>query len=147
MERDRVFDRLKALMNLDYDAIKGYDRAIDDIENAGVQEQLRLFRGDHERHVSGYRDLMQRLGGRAEEPHRDLKGLFVEAMAAIQSEMGTKSALKAVESAEKMVNSRYEEALDEDLPPEARDVVSRNYGDEQRHLAYVRQALMKEAAA
>jgi uncharacterized protein (TIGR02284 family) len=147
MEKENLLGQLNELLNLDYDAIQGYNRVIDGIENKGIQDQLRIFRGDHERHVREYQDLMREIGGKLEEPNRDLKGIFLEAMAAIQSKMGSHSALKALESAEKVVNSTYRHAVAEDLPLDVMAVVERNYEDERRHLAFVEQALQREAAA
>jgi uncharacterized protein (TIGR02284 family) len=147
MEKEDLFDRINELMNLDYDAIKGYDKAIDDIDNRTIQEQLRIFRADHERHIRDYRSLMQQLGGKAEEPNRHLKGAFLEAMAAIRSKLGTRNALKACEGAESIVNSRYRDAVAADLPLDVMPIVHRNYADEQRHLAYIQLALQKKVAA
>ena len=136
-----ALDTLKALMQLDIDAVHAYTQAIESIQHDGVRERLTAFRTDHERHITDLSDCIIRLGGQPPQRKRDFKGFLIEGFTAMRSLTGTEGALKAMRSNEKTTNQHYREALDVDLSPETRAVVERNYADEQRHLAYVEEAL------
>ena len=128
------------LIHLDMDAIKAYEQAIKACEHEVVATQLRSFQGDHQRHV---RDLSEELRKLGEQPdvRTDLKGFFIEKFTAITS-MGTRSALMSMMGNEQLTTSRYKAALElQDLPESAKQIIRTNYGDEQRHLEWIKNAL------
>jgi uncharacterized protein (TIGR02284 family) len=128
------------LIHLDMDAIKAYEQAIKACEHEIVSTQLRSFQGDHQRHV---RDLSEELRKLGEQPdvRTDLKGFFIEKFTAITS-MGTRSALMSMMGNEQLTTSRYKAALDlRDLPESTKQIIRTNYGDEQRHLEWIKNAL------
>src|SRR5205085_5784860 len=128
------------LIHLDMDAIKAYEQAINACEHEFVASQLRSFQADHQRHVRDLSEELRRLG---EQPdvRTDMKGFFIEKFTAITS-MGTRSALMAMMGNETLTNARYAAALElQDLPESARSVIRANYGDEQRHLKWIKDAL------
>jgi uncharacterized protein (TIGR02284 family) len=131
---------LNDLIHLDIDAIRAYEHAIRACDHEVVASKLREFKGDHERHVRDLSDCVRRLGGEpANKP--DVKGFFIAGFTAVTS-MGTHSALMAMRGNEQLTTSTYKAALEKkDLPAEARQIVERNYQDEQRHLNWIRQAL------
>jgi hypothetical protein len=51
--------------------------------------------------------------------------------------MGTKGALEAMQTNEKMTVHRYKAALDKNLNQAARDLLSKNLDDEYVHLEYI----------
>jgi uncharacterized protein (TIGR02284 family) len=131
---------LQDLIHLDMDAIRAYDQAIKACEHENVAEQLRSFKGDHERHV---RDLSRELEALGEKPdvRTDLKGFFIEKFTAITS-MGTRSALMSMMGNETLTTARYKAALElQELPESAKGVIRTNYADEQRHLQWIKNAL------
>ena len=128
------------LIHLDMDAIKAYEQAIKACEHEVVATQLRSFQGDHQRHV---RDLSEELRKLGEQPdvRTDLKGFFIEKFTAITS-MGTRSALMSMMGNEQLTTSRYKAALElQDLPESTKQIIRTNYGDEQRHLEWIKNAL------
>ena len=128
------------LIHLDMDAIKAYEQAIKACEHEVVATQLRSFQGDHQRHV---RDLSEELRKLGEQPdvRTDLKGFFIEKFTAITS-MGTRSALMSMMGNEQLTTSRYKAALElQDLPESTKQIIRTNYGDEQRHLEWIKSAL------
>lgn len=142
MRNAEIIEKLRALMQLDYDAIMAYQAAIERIDVESIQEQLTRFMGDHGRHVHDLKDAIESLGGDApKDPGRDLKGVLLEGLTAVRSMLGTASALRAMRRNEQLTNKAYEEALEADLPPEIRELVLRNREDEARHLAYIVMAL------
>jgi uncharacterized protein (TIGR02284 family) len=128
------------LIHLDMDAIRAYEQAIKACEHAIVSNQLESFRRDHERHVRELSEEMRRLG---ENPdvRTDVKGFFIEGFTALTS-IGTRSALMSMVGNEQLTNARYKAAVElQDLPESTKDVIRRNYSDEQRHLEWIRNAL------
>jgi hypothetical protein len=55
--------------------------------------------------------------------------------------MGTEMTLKAMRSNEEVLNKQYGERLKKEFPADILDIIRRNFSDEQRHLAWVEQAL------
>jgi uncharacterized protein (TIGR02284 family) len=128
------------LIHLDMDAIKAYEQAIKACEHENVKSQLQSFQGDHQRHVQDLSEELRKLG---EQPdvRTDIKGFFIEAFTAVTAH-GTKSALLAMRGNEQLTTARYKAALDlQDLPDSTKEVIRKNYADEQRHLEWIKMAL------
>ena len=132
---------LSNLAQLDIDAVHAYEQAIERIDYAPIRDELRKFQMDHQRHVRELSALIKQHGEKPPEFSRDFKGFLIEGFTALRSITGTEGALKAMQSNEETTTKHYSEALDSDLPLEARALVERNYGDERRHLNYVKGAL------
>jgi rubrerythrin len=128
---------LESLAQLDVDAVHAYTAAIQRITLPAVQQQLRLFREDHERHIADLAPLIERFGGKVPTRSPDFKGFFITGFTAIRSMMSNEQALKAMRSNEETTNDAYAKALECDFPADIREVVERNREDERRHLAYV----------
>lgn len=141
MNEKNLIDRLSSLMQLDIDAVHAYGQAIDNIKDPAIKNELSMFRDDHERHISDLSLAITNLGGKPPEHSRDFKGFLIEGFTALRSVTGTEGALKAMKGNEELTNKTYREALNLQLPPDARDIVERNYHDEQRHLAYINRVL------
>lgn len=129
------------LIQLDIDALRAYEQAITACDIPLIQQQLTSFKGDHERHVTELSALVQ---ARGLEPRnkRDWKGFLIEGFTAIASR-GDHSALSAMRGNEVLTNRTYQMALEEigveEL--EARALIVKNFADEKRHLAWIKDAL------
>jgi uncharacterized protein (TIGR02284 family) len=135
-----IIEECNDLIRFDHDAIGAYDQAIDDISEPMIKDQLMLFRGDHERHVLDLSAVVRRLGG--EPPHRPgLRGAIRKTMTRVAGLGGTEMSLKAMRSNEELLNKQYRQRLQKAFPGEILELIRQNYGDEQRHLAWVEQAL------
>jgi rubrerythrin len=141
MERDEVLEQLRDLAQLDVDAIGAYESAIGRISAAHVREKLVQFRGDHERHVRDLNAAIGGLGGKPIERKPDVSGFLIKGMTAVTSMMGDQAALTAMRGNEELTNRSYQKALQAGLLPDVRQLVERNFADEQRHLAWIKQAL------
>jgi uncharacterized protein (TIGR02284 family) len=140
MKTEDVIEKLQDLVHLDYDAAQAYDHAIAKVDILTVRSELSVFKQDHERHITDLTRLIKALGG-APKVARDVKGYLIEGMTALQSALGTKMALKAMRTNEKLTNKVYEETLEAPLPANVRAVVERNRDDERLHLDYIERAL------
>jgi uncharacterized protein (TIGR02284 family) len=136
-----VIHELNELIRLDHDAVRAYDKAIEACDHPTIRGTLGEFKRDHERHVI---DLSAQVTLMAGTPAGgpDLKGALIEGFTAITSR-GDQSALMAMRGNEELTNRRYASALEKELPAGARAVVEKNYQDEQRHLAWIKDALDK----
>jgi uncharacterized protein (TIGR02284 family) len=130
------------LIQLDVDASYAYSEAIKKIEEKDIQQKLIDFQQDHERHIKELSVLVKGLGGEPVKPTRDFKGFVIEGMTALQSLIGTKGALKAMLTNEKITNKKYADALEyTGFTQEARNLIQSNFNDEKRHLEYVKEKI------
>jgi uncharacterized protein (TIGR02284 family) len=141
LSTDKMIEELNELIRYDYDAIGAYDSAINDIHEATCRDPLIQFRGDHERHTIDLGAIVRRLGGTPVE-HAGLKGVVRKTMTKVAGLGGTEPTLKAMKSNEEVLNKTYAHHLSLDFPDDIKDVIRKNYSDEQRHLAWIEQALM-----
>jgi uncharacterized protein (TIGR02284 family) len=130
------------LIQLDVDASYAYSEAIKKIKEKDIQQKLIDFLQDHERHIKELSSLLKELGGDPIKPTRDFKGFVIEGMTALQSLMGTKGALKAMLTNEKITNKKYADALEhKGFTQESRKLIQGNFNDEKRHLEYIKEKL------
>ncbi len=139
MDNTQMLDKLGSLIELDSSAIRGYDQAIEKIDQEDIRTELASFRDDHKLHVQELSLVVRGLGG--EVPTAPVQGALVSMFTALRSVTGTKGALEAMYTNEKMTNKKYAEATLLDFPVEVKKIVLKNYEDEKRHLAYVESAL------
>jgi rubrerythrin len=140
MTDEQVISKLRALAQLDVDAIGTYDAAIAQVSESEVAQQLAGFRVDHVRHVQDLNALIVARGGTAVEQVPDLKGVALTGMTMVTSLIGTEAALMAMIGNEELTNRVYEAALKLKIDSEALDVIRKNYADERRHLEWIKHA-------
>ena len=133
LDRDTMIDKLNDLIELDFDAVKAYEKAIEHIDDDEVRDDLELFKLDHERHIRDLTDLVMDLGG-TPKTKGDVKGVLLEGMTALRSVTGTMGALRAMRMNEKHTNRVYAKAAELAWAPIVRELVDRNLLDERRHL-------------
>jgi uncharacterized protein (TIGR02284 family) len=140
MDQKRMVERLNDLIALDYDAVGAYEAAIDRIDVENLRMRLREFQNDHRRHIQDLSRSVLSMGGTPREKP-DTKGFLLKGFTAITSMMGNEAALKAMQGNEKLTNRTYEKALQENWTEDVRGIIERNLKDEQRHLAFIEEAL------
>jgi uncharacterized protein (TIGR02284 family) len=141
MASDKERSKLRELAQLDVDAIGLYDAAIQRITVPLVREKLSEFRVDHVRHVQDLNTEILKLGGEQVDGSPDAKGTLLRGFTAVTSMMGTQAALFAMARNEELTNHSYQSALKgADWTAEVRSLIERNYADERRHLAWIKQA-------
>lgn len=143
MDTREIIDRLVNLVHLDIDAVHAYGHAIKQIDLVTIRETLEQFLEDHDRHVRNLSDKIRDLGGSPPEYSRDFKGFLIEGFTAIRSLTGTKGALEAMKTNERLTNRKYEDAMKWDVPIDLKTLLQRNFEDEKRHLQFIEQALEK----
>ena len=137
MDTGKLVDKLNDLIKLDVDAIHAYDESISSCTMDDLKRGLADFRADHDRHVRELSDCVRQLGGQP-DVRRDLKGYFIGGFTAIVSQ-GDHSSLVAMQTNEEVTNAYYRRALElENLSPDVRALLEKNYADEQRHLSWIK---------
>jgi uncharacterized protein (TIGR02284 family) len=132
---------LNDLIALDHDAIDAYQSAVDRVQDYMVQQQLRAFMADHERHVRELSDLVRAHGG-SPPTGGDFKRVLTKGKVVIGNLMGDRGILMAMKSNEDDTNQAYEQANRRtDLPIDVREVLQRNLSDERRHRAWIEDRL------
>ena len=71
---------------------------------------------------------------------QDIKGFFIEGFTAIASQ-GDHSALLAMRGNEEITTRRYDAARRADVTAEVKQLLEKNYADEARHLAWIKDAI------
>jgi rubrerythrin len=132
---------LSELVKVDIDAVHAYDQAIQRIEAISLRDELTLFRQDHDRHVSNLRKLIQAFDVVPPDLGQDFKGFLIEGFTALRSITGVEGALKAMKTNEELTNRKYREALAMSFSPNTRELLEKNYADEQKHLLFIDRAL------
>jgi uncharacterized protein (TIGR02284 family) len=140
LSNDRIIDELNDLIRFDYDAVGAYDEAIDSIKEIAIRDQLVRFRGDHERHIRDLSERVRKLG--RQPPERPgVRGVVRKTLTKVAGLVGTEATLRAMRSNEEVLNKQYAARVNLEFPPDLLQLIQRNYSDEQRHLAYIEQAL------
>lgn len=129
------------LMKVDIDAVHAYDQAIENTDLISVREQLAEFREEHEHHVANLRTLTEAFDVVPPDQSQSVRGFFMEGFTALRSLTGVEGALRAMKSNEELTNRKYREALAQAFPPKTRELLERNYEEEQKHLLFIERAL------
>ena len=137
-----VISELNELIQLDYNAVAAYQQAIEACDHVEVKGTLGVFMSDHERHIANLSSQVIALGG-TPPAGQDFTGKLLEGFTSIASH-GDQSALLSMRGNEELTNRKYSSTLELVLPEGARAVVEQNYQDEQRHLAWIKDALDKQ---
>jgi rubrerythrin len=138
-ELEAQINTLLALAQMDSEAAVAYETAAELIEEPDLRSQLQEFAGDHRRHIDDLGQLVEQLGGEAAAaappPENSTFVMFASALGAL----GTQTALLSLIGSEEFTNATYETALDVAIDPEARELLERNFADEQRHINWLAQ--------
>ncbi|MBT1072962.1 DUF2383 domain-containing protein [Pelotalea chapellei] len=146
MNNDEILSQIEKLIHLDVDAYHAYEQAIKNIDEAIIREKLVLFQAEHRRHVDVLSEKMRVLGGTPPEFHKDFKGFFISGFTSLRSMTGTKGALEAMETNERLTTSSYEKAIKQDFPADIAGIIRIHLSDEQRHLSFVREAISRASS-
>jgi rubrerythrin len=141
MTREEILSQVEKLIQLDVDATHAYDQAIKNVDDQVIKDKLIQFQGDHRRHIDLLSAKVLELGGTPPELTSDFKGFFISGFTALRSLTGTKGALEAMETNEKLTTSKYQDAAQLVWPTDISSIIQSNLADEQRHLSFVREAI------
>jgi len=148
MERTDLFKKLADLAQLDYDAVRVYDEALEHTTEAEITTAFEHFRSDHKNHYEQLTEWIGKLGGEQPRLHVDVMGHAADWLTSIRSLRGTAGAVHAMRTAEKYHNSHYAKAAEWDVDnEEVATMLRRFYNDERQHLEFVESHLKTPAGA
>ena len=130
-------DRLNSLVRADIDAVQAYRQLIPLMDTGSVNDQLIRFLKDHERHIDQLSAVVRALDSDPPVIISGVEGLHMQVSAAIGDATGPESATDALRAGEELANRLYGECCALDFTPNIKELVRRNYGEEQRHLRYL----------
>lgn len=133
-----IVNIMNRLTRLDFTAIRAYEQAIEGARSVEIREMLTEFMADHHRHVRDLRAMVLAYGGKPAK-RRGLMGPLIEGFTAALA-TGNRTALLAMRGNEELTNRTYAAALRQPLPEGVRALIARNYADERRHLAWIKEA-------
>jgi uncharacterized protein (TIGR02284 family) len=141
MDPKQMVRHLNALIELDFDAVEAYEAAIARLSEVRDKTQLQSFLADHRRHIADLAPLVQQLGG-TPATKADFKQVLTKGKVVLGGLAGDHAVLEAMKSNEQTTTRTYQKATKESgLPMRIREILDRNYADEQRHLAWLEQRL------
>ncbi|QKT03135.1 ferritin-like domain-containing protein [Ectothiorhodospiraceae bacterium 2226] len=144
MERHEVTQQLTTLVQMDIEAVKSYEQALEGVDDEGVRAELDSIRAEHARNADRLSAVVRDLGETPPETVRDFQG---DIYGGIPSEFGiegpTVHALEAMKTNEELLHRRYAEVLSMDLPQDVRPAVERNFHDQERHLSWIDDQLQR----
>jgi uncharacterized protein (TIGR02284 family) len=141
LDPKKTIGHLNSLIELDFDAIEAYEAAIARLTEFDDKTQMQRFLADHRRHVVDLTALVRDFGGTA-ATHADFKQVLTKGKVVLGGLSGNRAVLEAMKSNEETTTKTYQKASREPgLPARVRDVLERNFGDEERHLAWIEQRL------
>ena len=133
-----VVDHLTNLYKHDLAACEVYETILKHITDESIKNKIQGFLEDHKRHAQDLSDVIQDQKGERPSDWRDLKGVLLELYTQVRSMTGQTGALKALQTAEKIVLDQYREAFFEFTDSQMIDLVKKNLHDEEKHGEYLR---------
>jgi hypothetical protein len=146
MKVPEILAELTRLLQLEADEIAAYDAAVEGLPPGPEQDELALFRLEHQRHALALHDVFMRLGQNPPEVRPDVKGVVIGALTP-RSVTGLAAILDALRGNEQLSTALYARASVRPFPPLLRDQLERAHQDERRHLAWIERALSRLGAA
>ena len=139
-DESRLIATLNDLLQLDHDAVEAYTLAIGLVRSTSYRDSLVEHRADHKRHIEELGAIVRGRGGLPTElPHATAPlTLAVQALGAAPGDVTLLLAFKAVEG---QARDKYRRFAAMQWPDDVREVVRLAAADEERHYAWVENAL------
>lgn len=133
------------LLELEYDAVEAYDAAINRLDHPEYKAQLSSFKEDHRRHISELSELIKKHNIDPPSGPSSGKQWLTKGKVVLGNLAGDLTILRAMRSNEIDTNVAYERIRAHDqLWPESRTLIEKNYQDEQKHKKWLDQVIEDE---
>lgn len=134
------------LIELDFDAIGAYTKAIEKLSSEEYRNMMTQFREDHERHIKVLTEYLKDKGVQA-PTEGDMKEILVKGKVYMGSLFGDRTILRAMQSNEVDTNTAYKRVLGYDnMDDHLVEMLARGFDDERRHLSWLKQTLQEGGA-
>ncbi|WP_242343915.1 ferritin-like domain-containing protein [Anaeromyxobacter terrae] len=145
MKQSEVSGELSRLLALEIDALHAYDAAIAWVGGPGsaIGGELALFKVEHQRHALALHEALLAMGARPPEVEPDVKGVVIGALTPPRRRLNAQEVLEAMRNNEQLTTAVHRKVLALPLPEDVRALVERAHADEERHLAWIEEALAR----
>ncbi|MBW3629784.1 MAG: ferritin-like domain-containing protein [Gemmatimonadetes bacterium] len=137
---------LSDLLQLDHDAVRSYQVAIDALSREPLKKALRQFKRDHQRHIREISALIESNGGKPLQMPHASTGLLKLAIQSLGAAGGDRAVLLTFRSNEWESMQKYGGAARRRLPADVKEVVRRGADDEKRHYRWAVETLAELGA-
>lgn len=145
--QSNFFDALYRVIELDFDAIKAYQAAIDRVDDENYREVLERFKEDHQRHVDEFSKYLREQGKKFPS-EADVKSILTQGKVMIAGLTTDRAILRAMRSNEEDTNKAYERIVSHpDKPEGLKQVLEKALQDERRHRDWLSQEIDKDYRA
>jgi hypothetical protein len=141
MDNVDIISELGCLVQFDINARQAYEQVISLISSSPARDHLFRFQRDHGRHIAQLSAVIRAFEVEPPAMVRDLRGFVLDGFPAFEDSSSVAYTLLAMKSNEKLINQAYRHASLLDFSPNIKELVSRNYEDEQIHLRFVEEVL------
>ena len=130
---------LQELVELDYDAVEAYNKAIDRIENEEHKAKLIEFKEDHQRHIEEISNVLRKHGKEVPKGPSTVKQWLTKGKVILGNITGDSGILSAMRSNEIDTNYAYDRMIDRDdiWEDEIKEILKKGQEDEKRHKAWL----------
>lgn len=136
--QDDFVDALRALCELDFDAILAYEAAIERLDNPEFKIKLREFCEDHRRHTREINELLTKHAHEAVEGADSTKSLLAKGKVVLADMVGDNAILKAMKTNEDDTNTAYERLVNHaNKWLDAELILNNGLADERRHREWI----------
>ena len=135
--QDNINELVKALLNLEHDALEAYEEVIERLDDRAFAEKVESFRQDHLRHVEQLNQIADSLG--EERPDGSLKSILTSGKVVLADMLGDEAILKAMKTNEDDTVTAYERAVNNKCcTPALQDICEKALADERKHREWMR---------
>jgi rubrerythrin len=136
-------DAIKELIELEYDAVKAYELAVEKLETASYKTKMLEFLNDHRRHIDKLTSYLSVRGIEAPTSGDLLKGMLAKLKVVIGNLTTVdENILRAMLDNEKDTNKAYENMINhESRAIEIESFLIEGLNDERRHKAWLENVL------
>jgi hypothetical protein len=144
VQSQAVVVELLRLLEMEVDLAQAGAKALAFLDPGPIRDEVLLVAREHEAHVSALRDHIQYRGYRVPESTSSPKGLVLGARAQ-PVRPGVEEVLRAVRSNAQLALALYAKLIAKGPPDDARELLERIRGEEERHLRFAERALAVRA--
>ncbi|MBN9542797.1 MAG: ferritin-like domain-containing protein [Alphaproteobacteria bacterium] len=141
-------DTQKVLLDLYHHEIAArdiYKEVLSHVTDNKIFGEIKTFAGQHEDHIRNLAEVLEKISTKEIDESKDMKGYLMSAYATLRSMTGQDGALKALHTAEEVILKRYQEAANEDLEQDYKDLVNTHLKQEEEHSAYINKVVEEMA--
>lgn len=141
MDRKKVREKLLKLEMCESYVIKIYEKSFSEIHNADILNQIKNICQDHIEHKENLYLLCEELQESIVSEHPDV---HIPYLKDIVFGSGVNKILQSLLADEKIMNNLYAELFNLDLSEDVYAQIENNYDDEQDHVSYIEEILLKK---